>query len=77
MMKMKKFLCPDCKQRAGVEIGYGYPSPELMEAASRGDIVLGGCCLTEEAPERECTACGHQWNIRRRGIGNHKEGPNH
>jgi hypothetical protein len=23
---------------------YGLPSPELFEAAERGEIILGGCC---------------------------------
>lgn len=31
------------RRRADVPIIYGYPSGELMEAAERGEVELGGC----------------------------------
>jgi hypothetical protein len=44
-----------------------YPGPDLIEQVERGDAVLGG---TQEigAPDRQCLACGHQWEIARRGA---------
>jgi len=64
----RKYVCPRCRQKAGVEILYGYPAPEAVEAAERGEVVLGGCCIDLEGPERACTSCGHQWRIKRRPI---------
>ena len=39
---------------------YGLPSPELFEAAERGEAVLGGC-VVEPGPVARwaCPACGH------------------
>ena len=59
--KYVRVKCPACKQRTGVEVIYGYPSPELGEASQRGDVVLAGCVLDPEMPSRQCTACGQQW----------------
>lgn len=65
-MSTRKYRCPQCHQKTGVDILYGLPSydPELLE--ERGEIVLGGCCIDLDAPERHCTTCGHEWRIRRR-----------
>ncbi len=41
----EKQRCPDCGERAGVEILYGLPSPEAMEAEARGELALGGCMM--------------------------------
>lgn len=60
-------ICPACKQRHGVNIIFGMPTEELWEAEKRGEVVLGGCCLPLIGdPERQCLACGHQWQIARR-----------
>ena len=40
--------CPDCGG-TGIRIIYGLPSPELAEAAERGDVALGGCIIGDEA----------------------------
>jgi uncharacterized protein (DUF1810 family) len=34
------------------------PGPELWEESERGDVVLGGCCISLGQPERACTNCG-------------------
>jgi hypothetical protein len=65
-MIKRKYICPSCKQKTGVEILYGMPSDEGFEMAERGEIVLGGCCWPLDGPERECLSCGHQWRIKRR-----------
>lgn len=49
--------CPRCGGRT-IPIAYGYPGPGMFEAADRGEIALGGCCIDAEDPTRRCTACG-------------------
>ncbi len=41
-----------------VPIVYGYPSAALVEASSRGHIVLGGCVVEPDQPEWVCGRCG-------------------
>ena len=67
-MSVRKYICPACKQKTGVEILYGMPTEMAFEMAGRNELVLGGCCLPIDGPERECTDCGHQWRIKRREI---------
>lgn len=39
---------------------HGLPSFEAFEAADRGEVVLGGCLVTDDDPEFACTGfdCG-------------------
>lgn len=60
------YRCPACKERKGIAISYGYPTEELFKEAERGEAVLGGCMQELDAPDRQCLACGHQWEIVRR-----------
>lgn len=62
------FVCPACKEKRGIAISYGYPGPDLIEQVEQGDAVLGGCMQEIGAPDRQCLACGHQWEIDRRGA---------
>ena len=39
-------------------IVFGFPMPEMLEAAERGEIALGGCVVTGEDPTHQCSACG-------------------
>lgn len=64
----RKYVCPACAQKTGVDILYGLPAPAAFEAAERGEVVLGGCCIDLEGPERACTSCGHEWRIKRRST---------
>ncbi len=66
-MTVRMFVCPACKDKRGIDISYGLPSQELFEEVERGDAVLGGCMQEIGAPDRQCLACGHQWEIGRRG----------
>lgn len=50
--------CPRCGSLDVVPIMYGYPMPEAMKAAERGEIELGGCVIGERDPQRHCKACG-------------------
>lgn len=52
--------CPHCGGKV-VSILYGFPSGEAFEKAERGEIVLGGCCITDLMPQWQCTGCGHQF----------------
>jgi hypothetical protein len=48
--------CPDCGG-ALIPVCYGMPSRGMMEASMRGEIALGGCCITDRDPDVECPAC--------------------
>jgi hypothetical protein len=50
--------CPACGQ-AGLRIVYGYPTGNLVEAATRGQLLIGGC--THRAPTHRCPS-GHEWH---------------
>lgn len=41
-----------------VPIVYGLPSGELFRKAERGEVELGGCCITPGAPTHRCSKCG-------------------
>lgn len=64
----RKYICPECKQKTGVNIVYGYPSAELFEAANRDEVALGGCIIDNEQPDRCCISCKHEWKIKRRAL---------
>ena len=51
---MKK--CPKCNNNL-IEIVYGMPSSELFEAEERGEIILGGCCVSDNDPKYHCENC--------------------
>lgn len=49
--------CPRCGA-VPTPVAYGYPSPEMFEAAERGEILLGGCVIFDGQPSSRCSACG-------------------
>ena len=51
--------CPECGQ-PGVPIAYGFPSPEMFDAADAGRIALGGCVVYDDMPTWRCSA-RHEW----------------
>lgn len=51
--------CPRCGSNDVRPIAYGLPGPELVAAAQRREVVLGGC--EPEAASRQCLACGERW----------------
>ena len=53
--------CPRCESDHVVPIAYGFPGREMFEEAERGDIELGGCCVTGDDPNWICRECGHRW----------------
>ena len=62
----QRFKCPECKQKSGVNIIYGYPTDEATQQAERNEVALGGCMQEIGAPDRQCLSCGHQWQIQRK-----------
>ena len=51
--------CPRCHAAARMlPIVFGLPMPELVAAADRGEVALGGCLMTGEDPTHRCAACG-------------------
>ncbi len=53
--------CPRCGSVEVLPIEYGYPGPEMIAAAERGKIHLGGCCVSERDPTLKCNACGKEF----------------
>jgi len=49
------------------------PDPSAMEAAERGEVAIGGCCITVSEngdwamPELRCRECGTDFSRPRRG----------
>ncbi len=58
--------CPKCGGKV-VEILYGMPTSEAFEASERGELVLGGCCITLDEngkiadPDWQCIKCETQF----------------
>lgn len=50
--------CPQCGTEL-VSVTFGFPTPELLAAADRGEVVLGGCCPPSRGGRvLGCPACG-------------------
>lgn len=64
----RHYRCPHCGQTTARRIVYGYPTDETMTLATRGEIVLGGCCPLIEDPNRACVSCRYRWNSKT-GVG--------
>ena len=60
-MVESKNVCPECGSGDVVPIEYGLPGPEMMQAAGRGEVHLGGCVVAPDSPDLRCGACGHEW----------------
>lgn len=41
---MPLLTCIECGKQQRKRVAYGYPEPEIIEQAQRGEVVLGGCC---------------------------------
>lgn len=53
-----RVACPACGASVVPRpIVWGYPTRETMTAAERGDVVLGGCLVSETDPTHLCPAC--------------------
>lgn len=52
--------CPHCGGKV-VPIVYGDPTPEVMDAAEHGKVILGGCCIALDSPDYACAVCGQRF----------------
>ena len=51
--------CPACGAINSIPIEYGEPVPEVWDAAERGEVELGGCCVVVGLdPAWRCRKCG-------------------
>ena len=64
----RKRRCPNCGAVAGVPIVYGLPGRDAFEAEQRGELVLGGCVIEEDAPTHQCVECGDRWGHGDQGM---------
>ena len=59
-------VCPKCGGKI-VEIVYGEPTDELFNAAERGEVILGGCCIAFDEkgnqidPKYGCVDCDEKF----------------
>lgn len=54
--------CPTCGKEL-IPIIYGYPAPETMKKADKGEIMLGGCCVSYDDPTHYCKQCKKRINL--------------
>lgn len=54
-----------------LDIVYGEPNLDIIEKARRGQLIVGGCCVSEQDPSWGCPKCGSvykniadEWNRR-------------
>ena len=52
--------CPGCGEWA-VPVVYGYPCIEFADAVLRGEVILGGCAVTDRMPDWNCPGCGREF----------------
>jgi len=55
--------CPVCHSGDVRPILYGYPSAEAVEAAARGELLIGGSSSDANNPRWSCRSCGHRFSM--------------
>jgi hypothetical protein len=63
---MKVIICPQCGTMNIVRIVYGMVGPEMGDAEKRGEVKLGGCCITDNDPTHYCKDCEHRFTIKKK-----------
>ena len=53
--------CPKCSADL-TRITYRYPTNDMFDAHTRGELIIGGCVLQPDSPEFACTECGWPGN---------------
>ena len=61
LYKIKPKRCPFCESRKVVRIIYGEPSTELWAKSEAGEVICGGCCISEFSPKWGCVDCGAEF----------------
>mgnify|MGYP006435393845 CR=1 FL=1 len=54
----KPSVCPACDSDKILDIVYGYPAESLDKGAQQGKVILGGCVITGDDPQWQCSKCG-------------------
>lgn len=61
--------CPNCGSSETARIEYGLikvePGGQFDRDLETGRVVLGGCMISGDDPDRYCRSCGHSWRARR------------
>ena len=57
MEKKSEAKCPKCGSTEFIPIVYGKPSAKGIERNKRGEIILGGCCVSANSKRRCCKKC--------------------
>ena len=52
--------CPMCNRKL-IDVIYGLPGPELIEAEDRGEVILRGCVMPPNPPHYLCKRCGREY----------------
>jgi len=55
--------CPKCGSTQVIKIIYGYPGRDLGDAEERGEIKLGGCCISDDNPTHYCKDCKSEFRL--------------
>lgn len=55
---MERTEAPHCCDNPMTPIVYGMPGAELMDASMAGEVELGGCLISDDAPMFRCSQCG-------------------
>lgn len=55
---MARTKAPHCGDSAMTPIVCGMPGLELVEASMRGEVKLGGCCISDDEPMLRRLRCG-------------------
>jgi len=56
---MIRIVCPNCGSDNTIEIVHGEAmyGPEISEREKRGEVMLGGCVIYGNSPNRYCKDC--------------------
>jgi hypothetical protein len=66
----KTKVCPYCESRNVVPILYGLvrENSESHDAQKHGEVILGGCCISEDSLYNYCKDCGAKFNYGKGGY---------
>lgn len=60
--EVEEGVCPICEKKDEVvKVVYGKPSRQLMKRAKKGEVHLGGCVVSEDAPRHYCKRDQHEF----------------
>lgn len=60
-VKRKPRICMKCEGKKILDIIYGEPSTETFLRATKGEVIIAGCCFNEYSPRWTCDECGSEY----------------